>query len=269
MGLYTYGLGLGAGLLLRGNVRDALPYLIRPVNYWRAVEYQLVTQAADFRKGQRVLDIGSPKLLSVYLADRVGAEVYATDIESYFMGKMERVRHLRRLPPERYHLQVEDGRKLSFPEAFFDRVYAISVVEHIPDEGDTACIQEMRRVLKPGGQCLITVPFSPASRIDYKDSFYWAGSSKQEADGRVFYQRRYNEEDIYNRLISPSGMRLHMLRYVGENVMVHSSEELSDRLPLLSAPFQPLLSRLFHTPPVEDWRTLKKPLCAFLVLEKP
>lgn len=267
--LYAYGLKLGVNLLVRGKMRHALPYLIRPVNYWRTIEYQCVCNEANFQSGDRVLDIGSPKLLSVYLADKVGAEVTATDIESYFIEKLTLLRHLKGISPDRLRIKVEDGRKLSFDDAHYDKVYAISVLEHIPDDGDTECVAEISRVLRIGGRCVITVPFSHTSRAEYTDdAFYWAGSSTRHGDGKAFYQRRYSESDLYNRIIKPSGMSLKRLSFIGERVMTKSDHEFSDSLPALTGPIQPVLSKLFHTGPVDSWKVLKKPLCAVVVLEK-
>ena len=73
------------------------------------------------------------------------------------------------VPPERLHLAVEDGRRLSFPDDSFDKVYSLSVLEHIPDDGDSACVTEIARVLRPGGECYLTVPFWPQSRTDFVD----------------------------------------------------------------------------------------------------
>jgi SAM-dependent methyltransferase len=266
--LYRYGLKLGLDLVRHGRVRDALPYLVRPVNYWRTVEYTSVWSEARFERSDRVLDVGSPKLLALYLAERVGAEVCATDIEDYFVARMSRIRAMRRIPSTRLQLGVEDGRSLSYPPGHFSAAYSISVLEHIPGEGDATCIQEIARVLAPGGRCVITVPFAPQSRDEFSDGrFYWSGSSAVD-DGRVFYQRRYSEDDLHRRLIEPSGLRLRRLAYIGETVRPRSSGEFSDHLPAITGPVQPLLSRAFHTPPAASWRNLAKPLCAIISLEK-
>lgn len=267
--LYQYGVGIGIDLARHGKARAALPYLIRPVNYWRATEYAAVHEAAQFRANERVLDIGSPKLLSLYLAERVGAEVLATDIDDYFVDRLRMIARLRCIPPEKLQVAVEDGRRLTYPDASFDKVYSISVVEHVPEDGDSDCLAEIGRVLRQAGICVLTVPFSAQSRNEYRrGGFYWSGASKREAGGRIFYQRRYNEDDLRRRLIEPSGLRLRALSYIGDRIMTRSSREFSDYLPAISGPLQPILARLIHTPPSSSWRELKKPLCAVIVLEK-
>jgi SAM-dependent methyltransferase len=269
--LAAYGTKVGLKLVLRGEPKLAVPYLARPVNYWRNIEYRLVSNAAQFQPGERVLDIGSPKLLALYLAKVVGAEVFATDIDDYFVERLRTVAEVEGVPAGRLHVQVEDGRQLSFPDDAFDKVFSVSVLEHIPDDGDSACVKEIARALVPGGECYLTVPFWPRSRTDFVDSkaVYWAKHSVAADDGNVFYQRRYSESDLFERLVTPSGLELKELKYVGEKVMAHSDGELSDRLPLVSGPVQPLLSKLFHVGPSDSWRALAKPLCALIVLRKP
>lgn len=269
--LYGYGLKLGVQLARRGYLKRSLRYLIVPENYWRRIEYQMVYQAADFTATDRVLDIGSPKLLALYLAQHDHAEVYATDIEPYFLDDYALLKQVQGLPEERLHLRVEDGRKLSFPDGFFTKVYSISVIEHIPDEGDSECVREIARVLAPGGRCLLTVPFAPVSRNEYQsaDSFYWAGSSSASEGQGTFYQRRYSEEDLYKRLIEPSGLKLRTVQYAGENILANSPHEFCDYLPLYLGPIHPIASRLVLGKPVASWKDVKKPLCAFIALEKP
>jgi cyclopropane fatty-acyl-phospholipid synthase-like methyltransferase len=232
---YTYGVKVGAELMTQGQVKAALRHLIIPVSYWRSVEFSLVYGQADFQPSDRILDIGSPKLLSLYLAKKLGAEVYSTDIDGYFVKEYTTLRRLERISPEKYHVEVEDGRKLSFDDESFDKVFAVSVVEHIPDHGDADCLREVGRVLRPGGRCLLTVPFSPQSANQYRSrgSFYWSSSSTESADGSVFFQRRYSEQDLHERLIEPSGLRLRTLSFVGEKGWSAQTESCSNTCHLL------------------------------------
>jgi SAM-dependent methyltransferase len=267
--LYTYGIKLGIKLLLGGKLRQSLRYLIIPVSYWRNLEYQLVYNEADFQSNDRILDIGSPKLLSLYLAKKLGAEVFSTDIEDYFVQEYSFLRQAENIPPEKFHIKVEDGRDLSFDDNYFNKIYSISVIEHIPDNGDIECLKEIGRVLSKGGRCVITVPFSPTARVEYKEGdFYWAKSSTIKENGKVFFQRKYSEEDLFNRLMIPSDLKLKKLKYIGEKVMINSKQECRDVLHPATGPIQPLLSKLFHSKPVDSWKDLRKPLCALIVLEK-
>ncbi|MCC6805885.1 MAG: class I SAM-dependent methyltransferase [Deltaproteobacteria bacterium] len=54
-------------------------------------------------------------------------------------------------------LRCEDLERLSFPDACFDAVVSLDVLEHV--FSFRAALSEMHRVLAPGGVCLITVPF--------------------------------------------------------------------------------------------------------------
>jgi SAM-dependent methyltransferase len=45
---------------------------------------------------------------------------------------------------------------MSFPDNYFDTVVTIETLEHVPELAKAAC--EIRRVLKPGGELIITVP---------------------------------------------------------------------------------------------------------------
>jgi SAM-dependent methyltransferase len=270
LALQAYGMRLGLHLLRRRRVARALRYLVVPVNYWRSLEYRLALEEGAFLPGDRVLDIGSPKLLSLWVAERVGASVVATDIEEYFAEEYALLRQARRVAPERLRLGVEDGRRLSFPDASFDKVYSISVLEHIPDDGDSACVREIARVLAPGGRCVLTVPFWPGARVDWREpDFYWSGASVDGGAGKTFFQRRYGEAELHERLIAASGLRLAKLRFVGERLDAGAGRECCELLPPPTGPAQPLIARLLLTPPVADWRSLRKPLCALIVLEKP
>lgn len=271
---YSYGLKVGAELMAHGQVKPALRHLLIPMGYWRTAEFGVVCDHADFGPGDQILDIGSTKLLSLYLAKKLGADVYSTDIDAYFLKEYTLLRQLEHLSPDKFHVAVEDGRSLSYADQSFDKVFAISVIEHIPDHGDSECMREVARVLRPGGRALVTVPFSPESCDQYRSgsSFYWSSASTAGADGSVFFQRRYSEQDVHERLIAPSGLRVANLLFVGEKGLKHSDREIFEYLPfamhIALGPVQALMAKMFITPPVADWRTLSKPRFAFLCLEK-
>ncbi len=267
--LYMYGLKLGIKLLLHGFLMESIRYLIKPVNYWRSLEYPLVSNELNIRSGDKVLDVSSPKLLSIYLAKYIDAKVYSTDIDDYFVRQYSKLRKLEQVPFNNFQILIQDGVDLSFKDACFDKIYSISVLEHIPNDGDSACMLEIGRVLAKGGICVITVPFSPTSSIESKQGkdFYWSKLYPRLEDGTVFYQRKYSEADLYNRLIYPSGLKLKKILYLGENIVIQSVGQLEELMPSLSGPIQPILSKIFLKQ-ADDWKKLKNPLCALIVLEK-
>lgn len=58
----------------------------------------------------------------------------------------------------RNKVRNEDVTALTFPDASFDVVISNDVLEHVP--GYLTALGELRRVLKPGGALLLTVPFA-------------------------------------------------------------------------------------------------------------
>ena len=55
------------------------------------------------------------------------------------------------------HYAASPADALAFPEAHFDRVFCLSVMEHIPTALWPACMGEFGRVLRPGGRLIITL----------------------------------------------------------------------------------------------------------------
>jgi SAM-dependent methyltransferase len=74
---------------------------------------------------------------------------------------------------------------MPFDSDMFDRVFCISVIEHIPDESTgKKCVEEMVRVLKPGGKLLITMDHTqhlghikPWCLGQYQKIIDWSGLS--------------------------------------------------------------------------------------------
>ena len=116
------------------------------------------------REDVSVLSVGAGhESLLYWLANRVG-RVVATDLyegEWQTFGSMEGDAAVLRRPqdyapyPYRQDRLVflrMDGRRLAFPDATFDVAYSLSSIEHFGGvDGAIAAIDEMARVLKPGG----------------------------------------------------------------------------------------------------------------------
>jgi SAM-dependent methyltransferase len=69
-------------------------------------------------------------------------------------------------PPARAAVTRGDATAMPFPDASFDRVIAAEVLEHIP--ADQRAMDEIARVLRPGGLAAITVPAWLPERICWR-----------------------------------------------------------------------------------------------------
>jgi ubiquinone/menaquinone biosynthesis C-methylase UbiE len=263
---------VGVQALTRGRItKETIKNIIYPVNYWRTIEYKIVFDELHPTKHDRILDIGSPKLLSLFIAEKYSSELFSIDINGKFIEEYQTYRRLRGIDDAKYHPLVMDARILQFPDAYFTKIFSISVLEHIPGHGDAECLKEIGRVLSPGGVCAITVPFSPQSKEEFRDpnDFYWSNSyTGEKIPEKIFFQRRYSEQDLFERIITPSRLKVKKLQYIGEKILTNKSQEFDEYMNLSTAPLQPLMSHLFHTKPSNSWKDLQKPLAAFIVLEK-
>jgi SAM-dependent methyltransferase len=125
--------------------------------YYADNERRLFTEHLPALQGLRVLktdlwdEARNTRILA--WAGQQGARVYGIDISeptvilarAAFDGS-----------PNGLHGALADTRELPFREASFDAIYSMGTIEHF-DESEHA-VEEMARVLKPGGRAIIGVP---------------------------------------------------------------------------------------------------------------
>src|SRR5262249_44769094 len=129
---------------------------------------------------------------------------------SYFLTRLGQGQRL----GKDVHLEVQDARHLTYQDGFFDRIFSISVLEHIPDHGDSEAMREIARVLRPGGTVTLTVPFAAPG---YGEEFVRGPVYERDAGAQMtFYQRRYDDAALQSRLVEASGLRLLDRTYFGE-----------------------------------------------------
>ena len=194
--LWTHSYRLGLRWLVTGarngwrGRRVGLTRLLVPLDPWR---YYELGRVADAEFSGRCLDVSSPKLLASLLQHERCGEWIAVDL---FDEEIENWRHVDPV----LDLRVEDATKLSFAGETFDNCICVSVVEHVPGDGDMTAMAEIWRVLKKGGVLHLTTDVAAEPReIFAGEKVYGAASS--EVDGRVFFARHYGEHDLEQRLL--------------------------------------------------------------------
>jgi SAM-dependent methyltransferase len=113
--------------------------------------YRWVLDRLDPQPGQRLLDVGCGEGLLVKFARQRGLKAFGIDLSP--VG----TQIARRTAAEAVIARV-DGERLSFPEGSFDLAANVGSLEHFihPQAG----VQEMRRVLRPGGLAALVLPNS-------------------------------------------------------------------------------------------------------------
>jgi len=162
----------------------------------------------DFNKlpiktGHKILDIGCGSGRHTCAASRlekvvvIGSDVSLKDVKE----ARNRLVYEESLGCQRggyWATLVSDITGLPFPDDYFDMVICSEVLEHIPDQ--ERAIKEMTRVLKPGGDLVVSVPRYLPERI------CWALSKSyhQATNGHI---RIYRKKELLD-LLESSGSTL-------------------------------------------------------------
>ncbi|MFK7987566.1 MAG: class I SAM-dependent methyltransferase [Sandaracinaceae bacterium] len=139
---------------------------VYPSKVW---EYPWALSRHPLPDGELVLDAGcGVSTLPLYLA-KSGATVVALDVDIRWLTMLRRAARFHTLPVVPL---MGDMIGLGFPDATFDRVYCISVLEHLPVEQQPTAVREMARVLRPGGILYLTVDYDEHERRSESDVVY-------------------------------------------------------------------------------------------------
>ncbi len=214
---FGWGLRLGVRALAAArsaaHARQALAMVLQPINtYTRYPEYHCVESAIgawlDLRtdaEPARILDVGSPKLMGLYLGQTRRCDLMLTDLSPTNLDPYGWLWDLlaRRRAPGKVQFVQCDVRALGLPAESVDIVYSMSVVEHIEGaDGDRLALREMLRVLRPGGLLVVTVPYGKP----YLEQIIRGMQHASEYTGdqaEHFFQRIYDAASAEERLIGP------------------------------------------------------------------
>lgn len=242
-------------------------YFREGINYFRQLEYPLVLKELTFSSGDRVLDIGAGKsFLPLYLLWQ-GLEVWLVDrgdfypdFKSFYLQMWEKI-----FPEKAEIFKIIEGDflQIDFPINYFDRIYAISSLEHMREQDDIKAVVKINQLLKSNGLFVCSLPFSQS------------GTKERELreDGFSYFQRDYELDCIFNRIIKPSGLRLKHFLVFGERIpslarIFCSREPLSRLNSLWTILLTRLFWKIYYKGKSSQLRQFKYPGVIIVVLEK-
>lgn len=201
--LVRYSVALGLRALRQREARRAAAWRVwMPLDVDRVAELPWAAEQMLTAQPRRILDLASPKLLALWLAENSGAEVVATDAwdaEITTWRQLARAADPRGSRFDALRLEVADGTALPYQPGEFDTAFSVSVIEHIPGNGDAAAMAELERVLRPGGTLALTFPF----RERFEEEFVQHDLYGQRYEGEpIFFQRHYSLEAVRKRLLA-------------------------------------------------------------------
>lgn len=168
-----------------GAVRDWTGPKVRPVTEDAVAEWRRSLQEEEYRLPHHWLahkhglaryqaktatmaaqiersGLGGGDVLDVGCGDGRGTKDLADLLGDSFRCRgvdfSERAIAFARLMAPDLSFDVQDGEELGFPDGSFDLVVAREVIEHVPEEDVAGFVEELRRVLRPGGRLVVTTP---------------------------------------------------------------------------------------------------------------
>lgn len=192
-------------------------WMCNPVSIVRYFEFQFAFNAIEWDAANYCLDISSPRLFFIYLTSKhphIQIEAINPDADDL----NETAANLKILGlSEQVNLVSYDATQLPYPDNSFDVITSISVIEHIPEYGDTLAMKEMWRVLKPGGKLVITVPCARLYYEEWRDRDTY-GLCSQQQHKKYFFQRFYDSTTIRSKLFSVIGLEPIRIEVFGEQI---------------------------------------------------
>lgn len=133
----------------------------------RRATFQALAAAVGIQPGQRVLDVGcGTGYFARLIAARVGADGLVVGVDpSISMLNYARRKAARTVNSE---FQIGAAEALQAPDDHFDVVVSSLVMHHLPEDLRLRALQEMRRVLCPGGHLLVAEAQTPRHGLGWQ-----------------------------------------------------------------------------------------------------
>lgn len=178
-------------LLVRRPDWHTLEQFLPPsaLHWSRQVEWPWAVREARLERHHECLEVGGSWTVLKHAVARRCRRLTCLDTDTDGdMGKARMAADA--MPHDSANVQWVKGdvRELPYPDGWFDRVFCVSVLEHIESDR-VGAVREMARVLRPGGVLLLTFDVAPLAR---------RGETPQEAI----------LPDMANHILGTLGLRL-------------------------------------------------------------
>lgn len=144
--------------------------------------YLTTSNLLSSMKGARILHLAPERHLQRFIRNAMPSE--------YILGD---------LYPYRPDIERIDLHAVPYPEDHFDFVLANHVLEHVKD--DIKALNEIFRVLRPGGYAILQTPYSSVLTRMFQDSGIQSDQARLQAYGQEDHCRLYGR-DIFQRFES-------------------------------------------------------------------
>ena len=170
----------------------------------RRVREYIASQISE-KKG-RILDVGCGKGWVAELFCPFGFEVISMDISLRNTSKA-----LKKHPFENHHAVVADVFSLPFLTNSFDIIIASEIIEHV--QNPAVFIEKLFRVLKPGGNLIITTPYK--EKLQYSLCIHCNNPTPLHAHLHSF------DEKILTSLYTSDDVKQCSYRTFGNKILIH------------------------------------------------
>lgn len=127
-----------------------------------------VEEAGKFSSEQKIIEVGGAySLFPKYLANKYGLEAWSGDDFGDYLGEIsmwsrwgDPMELPHKHPQIKYVFEAFGKYSEKYPNSYFDRIFSISTLEHIPQQYRLDVFKDMNRCLKPGGIQLHTIDIS-------------------------------------------------------------------------------------------------------------
>ncbi len=251
--------------------------------YHKNREAEIASQCLPIKNRQAIiLDIGTGKNTLPLFWSSYETRIISLDGSLYGFSSLKAAQNKMEKDelPSNTDFIAGDALRLPFPDNLFDGVSALCAIEHIPGNGDIECMQEIYRVMKPGGKAVITVetsqypheiwmevPYERGYQIDETKTY---SGSKNDKTWHEVFCRNYSPDTMFDRLVETTKWEMLDWGFYDDRYLPLRRILDRTRHPVFSRilqPFQPVLAK-WNYQQCKNANTLSPASIGFIVLIK-